>query len=147
MILRYRQEGEVPMKHRSLLVASLVLASVSFSCGGTSTVPGSPSSETSNNKPLTTQPEAGTSVPETETELTDTEPTTTSAVVDGSASTTEPDDADAEAGAENSEPSETNQKQTSSTTSPSAPTTTYGIVTEEPANVFSGGVETWEPDA
>ena len=145
MILRYRQEGEVPMKHRSLLVASLVLASVSFSCGGTSTVPRSPASETSINEPLTTQPEAGTSVPETETVATG--PTTTSVVIDGSASTTEPDDADAEAGAENSEPSETNQKQTTSTTSPSAPTTTYGIVTEEPADVLSGGVETWELDA
>ena len=147
MILRYRQEGEVPMKHRSLLVASIVLTSVSFSCGGTSTVSDSPSSETSNNGPLTTQPEADASVLETETKITDTGPTTTSEVVLGSASTTEPDGVDAGAGDENPEQSETTQKQTTSTTSPPAPTTTYGIVTEEPADVFSGGVETWEPDA
>ena len=135
------------MKHRSLLVASLVLVCVSFSCGGTSTVPRSPSSETSNNESSTTQPGVGASVADAETVATVAGPTTTSVAVDGSASTTEPDDVNAGANDENPEQSETNKKQTTSTTSPSAPTTTYGIVTEEPADVHSGGVETWEPDA
>lgn len=135
------------MKHRSLLVASLVLVGVSFSCGGTSTVPRSPVSDTSNNGTSTTQPTISTAIPDAEQATTDTGPTTTSEVVDGSASTTEPDGVDAGAGDENPEQSETNQKQTTSTTSPPAPTTTYGIITEEPADVFSGGVETWEPDA
>ena len=135
------------MKHRSLLVASLVLACVSFRCGGTSTVPRSPAGETSNNETSTTQPEAGTSVSDAETVVTDTGPTATSVVIDGSASTTEPDGVDAGANDENPGQSETNEKQTTSTTSPSAPATTYGIVTEEPADVHSGGVETWEPDA
>ena len=138
------------MKHPALLVALLVLAFVSFSCGGTSTVPRSPSNETSNNETSTTKPEADASVSDAETVATDTGPTTTSVVIDGSASTTEPDSVDAGASDENPEESETNEKQTTSTTSttsPSAPTTSYGLVTEEPADVRWGGPETWEPDA
>lgn len=135
------------MKHPWFLAVIPLSIFVLASCAGTSTVPRSPSSETSNSESSTTQPGVGASVADAETVATVAGPTTTSMVVDGSASTTEPDGVDAGANDENPEQSETNQTPITSATSPSAPTTTYGIVTEEPADVFSGGVETWEPDA
>ena len=129
---------------RAPYVLAVLLVVVCAGCGGTSTVP-RPSSETLNNETSTTQGPTVVTQPDLQPSVGEGR-TTTSIVSEAPTSTTEPVDTQAEDSFEEGEESETNEEQIA-TTIPTAPATTYEILTEEPADIFSGGVETWEPDA
>ena len=145
-IVRYRQEVKVLMRRSSFLIPLLLSIFVVISCGNTSKIPASPSSGTSGAVASTTQPAADADVSDAGTPETVTSQTTTSEAVDVSVSTSEANSAGVE-DREQDQESTVDENGSTSTTMPTAPVTTYGIVTEEPADVFSGGVETWEPDA
>ena len=131
---------------RSWFVAVLTISIfVSVSCGGTSTVPRSPGNESSNTPTSVTQLGIGGSTSDAETPAAGIQ-TTSSSVLEASPSTTTADNSEIESNDPETKESEANDGQVVTTTTPAAPTTTFGVVTEEPADVKSG-VETWEPDA
>jgi hypothetical protein len=154
-IVRYRQEVKVLMRRSSFLIPLLLSIFVVISCGNTSKIPASPSSGTSGAVASTTQPvpnadvsvsDAGTPGTVTNETTTVTNQTTSSDAVDAPASTSEPDKVGV-GDSEEDRQSDVDENGSTSTTRPTAPVTTHGIVTEEPADVSSGGVETWEPNA
>ena len=152
-IVRYRQEVKVLMRRLSFLIPLLLSVFVVISCGNTSKVPSSPSSGTSGAVASTTQPapdadvsDAGTPGTVTNQTTTVTNQTTSSDAVDAPVSTSEADNVGV-GDSEEDRQSDVDESGSTSTTRPTAPVTTHGIVTEEPADVSSGGVETWEPNA
>ena len=136
------------MRRSSFLILLLLSVPGFASCGNISKTPSSPSSETSGTVASTTKPaaDADVSVSDAGTPGTVTNQTATSGAVDASVSTPEADNAGVDDSEEDRE-SDVDDNGSTSTTTPTAPVTTHGIVTEEPADVFSGGAETWEPDA
>ena len=130
------------MRRRLSIIVLLIPALSSASCGGTSTVLPSPSNGTPIVDTHVTQPVADASTANDETSEPDQQPTTNTSAV----ATTEPEPIESGTSEETSDQVDSNEEDSTTITTPPAPTTTFGIVTEEPADVKSG-VETWEPDA
>ena len=138
------------MRRPSSVILGLCLIYVAAACGADPAPASNSKDQTSNVVGTTTGSllEADGSVSDGQTPSPAANQTTTSRTVEAPGSTSEADDVGGDDSEGNTE-SDTGDSGNAPTTAAPVPvtTTTYEIISEEPADVLSGGPETWEPDA